>query len=67
MNKPEICPSVGEWLNLLPADADTVTAIMLNNGIKVTLRSDGQFRVGQETIEGDANLFATTCAQINGL
>jgi hypothetical protein len=51
----------------LPADADTVTAIMLGDNITVTLTSDGQERSGMIDSEGVLNLFATTCAQINGL
>lgn len=51
----------------LPADADTVTAIMLGDNILVTLTSDGQERTGTVDTAGAFDMFATTCAQINGL
>jgi hypothetical protein len=51
----------------MPADADTVTAIMLGDNITVTLASDGQERTGTVDTTGALDMFATTCAQINGL
>ena len=51
----------------MPADADTVTAIMLGDNITVTLTSDGQTRTGTVDTTGAFDMFATTCAQINGL
>ncbi len=52
---------------LLPADADTVSALMLGNNAKVTLKSDAQTREGSPDASGAFDMFATTCAQINGL
>jgi hypothetical protein len=52
---------------LLPADADTVTALMLGTNAKVTLKADGQTREGTPDASGAFDMFATTCAQINGL
>jgi len=51
----------------MPADADTVTAIMLGDNITVTLIADGQERSGTVDTTGALGMFATTCAQINGL
>jgi hypothetical protein len=51
----------------MPADADTVTAIMLGDNITVTLIADGQERSGTVDTTGALDMFATTCAQINGL
>jgi hypothetical protein len=51
----------------MPADADTVTAIMLGDNITVTLAADGQERSGTVDTTGAFDMFATTCAQINGL
>lgn len=52
---------------LLPADADTVSAIMLATNASVELKADGQVREGTPDTEGAFDMFATTCAQINGL
>jgi hypothetical protein len=54
---------------LLPADADTVTAVMLaNNARLVVTNQDGeQERSGTVDEAGVFDMFATTCAQINGL
>ncbi|HRK70198.1 MAG TPA: hypothetical protein PLA85_01325 [Micropepsaceae bacterium] len=52
---------------LLPADADTVSAIMLATNASVELKSDGQLREGTPDTQGAFDMFATTCAQINGL
>jgi hypothetical protein len=54
---------------LLPADADTVTAVMLaNNARLVVTNQDGeQERSGTLDETGAFDMFATTCAQINGL
>ncbi len=53
---------------VLPADADSVTAIMLAKNAVVTLASDtAQIREGREDTGGAFDMFATTCAQINGL
>lgn len=51
----------------MSADADTVTAVMLATNLTVTLTPDGQERAGVEDTTGALDLFATTCAQINGL
>lgn len=52
----------------LPANADTVTAIMLADNITVTLKADPQqSREGTPDASGAFDSFATTCAQINGL
>lgn len=54
---------------VLPANADTVTAVMLaNNARLVVSNQDGeQERGGEPTDNGSFDMFATTCAQINGL
>ena len=54
---------------LLPANADTVTAVMLaNNARLVVTNQDGeQERGGEPNETGAFDMFATTCAQINGL
>lgn len=54
---------------LLPANADTVTAVMLaNNARLVVTNQDGeQERGGEPNDTGAFDMFATTCAQINGL
>jgi hypothetical protein len=54
---------------LLPANADTVTAVMMaNNARLVVTNKDGeQERAGTPTDSGAFDMFATTCAQINGL
>ena len=54
---------------LLPANADTVTAVMLaNNARLVVTNQDGEQERGGATDEtGAFDMFATTCAQINGL
>ncbi len=52
---------------LLPANADTVTAIMLATNASVELKSDGQLREGETDTGGAFDMFATTCAQLNGL
>ncbi|MBL9012213.1 MAG: hypothetical protein JNL56_13645 [Alphaproteobacteria bacterium] len=52
---------------VLPADADTVTAIMLGTNAKIVLDADAQVREGTPDTSGAFDMFATTCAQINGL
>ena len=52
---------------LLPADADTVTAIMLGANARIALDADGQVREGTPDTDGAFDMFATTCAQVNGL
>ena len=54
---------------VLPANADTVTAVMLaNNARLVVSNQDGeQERGGEPDTSGSFDMFATTCAQINGL
>lgn len=54
---------------VLPANADTVTAVMLaNNARLVVSNQDGeQERGGEPSDNGSFDMFATTCAQINGL
>lgn len=52
---------------VLPADADTVTAIMLGTNARIVLDADGQVREGTPDAGGAFDMFATTCAQINGL
>ncbi len=53
---------------VLPADADSVSAVMLATNAKVTLKSDPeQTREGDPDESGAFDMFATTCAQINGL
>ena len=54
---------------VLPANADTVTAVMMaNNARLVVTNQDGeQERGGTPTDNGAFDTFGTTCAQINGL
>ena len=54
---------------VLPANADTVTAVMMaNNARLVVTNQDGeQERGGTPTENGSFDMFGTTCAQINGL
>lgn len=54
---------------VLPADADTVTAVMMaNNARLVVTNQDGeQERGGTPTDNGSFDMFGTTCAQINRL
>jgi hypothetical protein len=54
---------------LLPANADTVTAVMMANNIRLLMTNqDGeQERAGVPADNGAFDMFATTCAQINGL
>jgi len=54
---------------VLPANADTVTAVMMaNNARLVVTNQDGeQERGGAPDDTGAFDTFATTCAQINGL
>lgn len=54
---------------VLPANADTVTAVMLaDNARLVVTNQDGEQERGGATDEtGAFDMFATTCAQINGL
>lgn len=54
---------------LLPANADTVTAVMMaDNARLVVTNQDGeQERTGTPSDTGAFDMFATTCAQINGL
>lgn len=54
---------------LLPANADTVTAVMMANDARlVVANQDGeQERGGSPNDTGAFDMFATTCAQINGL
>lgn len=54
---------------VLPANADTVTAVMMaNNARLVVTNQDGeQERGGTPTDNGSFDMFGTTCAQINGL
>jgi hypothetical protein len=57
-----------EVVYVMPADADSVTAVMLATNAKVTLASDPQqTREGIADESGSFDMFATTCAQINGL
>lgn len=54
---------------VLPANADTVTAVMLaDNARLVVTNQDGEQERGGTTDEtGAFDMFGTTCAQINGL
>jgi len=54
---------------LLPANAETVTAVMMaSNARLVVTNQDGeQERGGAPSDTGAFDMFATTCAQINGL
>lgn len=52
---------------LVPANADNVSAIMLATNASVELKADGQVREGAPDTTGAFDMFATTCAQINGL
>lgn len=54
---------------VLPANADTVTAVMMaSNARLVVTNQDGeQVREGEPADNGAFDMFGTTCAQINGL
>jgi len=54
---------------LLPANADTVTAVMMASNARLVVNNqDGeQERGGEPNDTGAFDMFATTCAQINGL
>lgn len=57
-----------EMSYVLKADADSVTAVMLAKNARIALASDPeQTREGTEDTGGAFDMFATTCAQINGL
>lgn len=62
-------PDANRPIYVLPANADTVTAVMLaTNARLVVSNQDGeQERGGEPTDNGSFDMFATTCAQINGL
>ena len=53
---------------ILPANADTVTAVMLATNVRLAMNNqDGeQERSGEPTDNGAFDTFGTTCAQING-
>ena len=54
---------------LLPANEDTVTAVMMTSNARLVVNNqDGeQERGGEPNDTGAFDMFATTCAQINGL
>ena len=54
---------------LLPANEDTVTAVMMASNARLVVNNqDGeQERGGEPNDTGAFDMFATTCAQINGL
>jgi len=53
---------------VVKADADSVTAVMLATNAAISLTSDvEQIRDGMPDTGGAFDMFATTCAQINGL
>lgn len=54
---------------VVPADAAIVTAIMMATNARITMaNTDGeQERKGEVTDDGTFDMFATTCAQMNGL
>lgn len=54
---------------LLPANADTVTAVMMADNATLTMtNAEGiQERSGEPDDSGAFDAFATTCAQLNGL
>lgn len=53
---------------VLPADADTVSALMAATNVEVVLTPNPtQTRIGNPSDDGTFDLFGTTCAQINGL
>lgn len=61
-------PTSSELSYVLKADADSVTAVMMAKNAKIALTSDPQqVREGTADTEGTFDMFATTCAQINGL
>lgn len=64
---PDAASEAYDRVYTLAADADTVAAIMLGDNITITLTSDGQERSGTVDANGALDMFATTCAQINGL
>ena len=52
---------------VLPANADTVTALMMATNAVIALPDNSQTREGATDAQGAFDMFATTCAQINGL
>lgn len=62
-------PAIKDEMNyVLAADADSVTAVMLATNAQIALASDPQqTREGTADTGGAFDMFATTCAQINGL
>jgi hypothetical protein len=62
-------PDANRPVYVLPANADTVTAVMLATNARLVISNqDGaQERGGEPTDNGSFDMFATTCAQINGL
>jgi hypothetical protein len=52
---------------VVPANADTVTALMTGTTLKIALADGSQERAAEPDAAGNFDMFATTCAQINGL
>lgn len=52
---------------VIPANAETVTAVMMADNVSLSLPDGSQTRSGDPDASGAFDLFATTCAQINGL
>lgn len=52
---------------VLPANADTVSAFMLGTSFSLALKDGSQEQAAQNDTAGAFDMFATTCAQINGL
>jgi hypothetical protein len=64
---PKQGPEASRPIYLLEANADTVTALMLGDNIALKLKDGSQDRTGKPDASGAFDMFATTCAQINGL
>lgn len=52
---------------VLPANADTVSAFALGTSFSLALKDGSQEQAAQNDTSGAFDMFATTCAQINGL
>lgn len=52
---------------VLPANADTVSAFALATSFSLALKDGSQEQAAQDDTSGAFDMFATTCAQINGL
>jgi hypothetical protein len=64
---PKQGPEASRPVYLLEANAETVTALMMGDNVALKLKDGSQDRTGAPDASGAFDMFATTCAQINGL